>query len=543
MYGQYTDEMRMMSFDEIIRDHISDKFDELEGGTYYASDLSSEITMEDNINGTMFVSTQDARDFIYDHPEEAAETYDYFKDMGIDINPFENPNTYSFYMESYGTDQMLNRSEYLSRHWDEQITLTPDVINQIKQDLGIEIDQPREIETYYGYVYDDNGMHGDPIVFEADPENISLFIMNNQNNQTVITDSMDNFVASSIPGGFLDRVCDEETREETLEHLLPYQQAEKFPIDFPVEESYIQISDKTIHVQFNSDGDFDYTIYNKDLSEYDGGIIDNMNHLDSIPQSVYESIKEMHQLEGEIVQQEIHSPQYDEALYRMESLRLKEDVIEDFKNGELWQSTRGGDLYHLSDDQEYRIFQFEENNNCSVYHIIHDEYTMSDGTKMEMENYLYVSDSMSEWKEDRELLKEGLAYCHVNNLTYPEFSEIGEIGVAPRDGGLIRNDKGYDFSVMSVHDLADKIDQYNFHHDPLSYVASEYYQGSNFDETLSAVRHNDFTKITDDLHTEINGNGLMADQAKEILSDIDAYSKDYGMHIDNGMDLKGGMSL
>ena len=96
---------------------------------------------------------------------------------------------------------------------------------------------------------------------------------------------------------------------------------------------------------------------------------------------------------------------------------------------------------------------------------------------------------------------------------------------------------------MSAHDLADKIDQYNLHHDPLAYVESEYYQSRNFDETITAVRHNDFGKIVDDFHTEINNNGPMSDQAKEILSDINAYSKDYSIHIDNGIDLKGGMSL
>ena len=227
----------------------------------------------------------------------------------------------------------------------------------------------------------------------------------------------------------------------------------------------------------------------------------------------------------------------------MESLRLKEDIIDNFKNGELWQSTSGGDLYRLSEDQDLRILQFEEKYNCSVYHVIHDDYTMIDGTKMEMENYLYVSDSVSEWKEDRDILKEGLMYGYVNNLTCPEFSELGEIGIAPRDGGLIRNDRGYDFSVMSAHDLADKIDQYNLHHDPLSSAESEYYQGKGLDETITAVRHNDFDKIVDNLHVEINNNGPMSDQAKEILSDIDAYSKDYDMHLDNGMDLKGGMSL
>lgn len=542
MYQHYTEEMRMMSFSEIIRDIIDSRLDRHKGETIRISDLPGLLIKEDEAEERMFTDENDARAFIEDHPvEEEVAIRNFISEKSLAKQ--NDPGYFTYLMEVYGIEKLFDSSHFMYDLDQEEITLTPDVIDQIRQDLDIEIEQPQRHETFYGYVYDDNGMHGDPILFEADPENISMFIMNNQFNQTVVTDSMDSFVVSSLPGGFLDRVCNEETRQQILEHLLPYQQGEKFPMTFPAEETFIEIGDKTVIVQFNSDRDFDYTIYNKDLSEFDGGITDNTHHLDSIPGSVYESIQDMHHLEGEIVQQEIHGLQHDEALYRMESLRLNEDIIDSFKNGELWQSTSGGDLYHLSEDQDLRILQFEEKYNCSVYHVIHDDYTMIDGTRMEMENYLYVSDSVSEWKEDREILKEGFAYCYVNNLTYPEFSELGEIGVAPRDGGLIRNDRGYDFSVMSAHNLADKIDQYNLHHDPLSYAESEYYQGKGFDETIAAVRHNDFEKIVDNLHGEINNDGPMSDQAKEILSDIDAFSKDYEIHMDNGMDLKGGMSL
>ena len=542
MYQHYTEEMRMMSFSEIIRDIIDSRLDQHTGETIRISDLPGLLIKEDDVQEKLFMDENDARAFIEDQPvEEEAAIRNFISEKSLAKQ--NDPGYFTYLMEVYGIEKLFDSSHFMYDLDQEEITLTPDIISRIREDLGIETEQERQIHVLYGYVYDDNDMHSDPILFEADAENMSLFIMNNQFNQTVITDSMDNFVVSSLPGGFLDRVCDEETRQQILDHMLPYQQGEKFPMPFPEEETFIEIGDKTVNVQFNSDRDFDYTIYNKDLSELDGGIIDNTHHLDSIPESVYETIREMHHLDGEIVQSEIHGLQHDEALYRMESLRLKEDIIDNFKNGELWQSTSGGDLYRLSEDQDLRVLQFEENNNCTVYHVVHDEYTMTDGTKMEMENYLYVSDSISEWKEDREILKEGFAYSYVNNLTYPEFSETGEIGVAPRDGGLIRNDRGYDFGVMSAHDLADKIDQYNLHHDPLSYAESEYYQSKNFNETISAVRHNDFEKIVDDLRTEIASNGPMSDQAKEILSDIDAYSKDYEIHLDNGMDLKGGMSL
>ena len=162
---------------------------------------------------------------------------------------------------------------------------------------------------------------------------------------------------------------------------------------------------------------------------------------------------------------------------------------------------------------------------------------------MDMENYLYVSDSPSEWKEDRELLLEGHAYGYVRNNTYPDFSEIGEIGMAPRDGGLIRNDVGYDFTVLLLSELTDKIDRYRFESDPLGYVEKEFYEGANRDQIFSEVRSNNLNNERSFFRNEVENNPMMSGQAKEILSDIDAYSKDFDMRMDNGMDLKGGMSL
>ncbi|MBQ9157716.1 MAG: hypothetical protein IJ136_00075 [Erysipelotrichaceae bacterium] len=538
MFEQYTEEMRMMSFNEFINYFIEQRISDLEGSTIRLSDLANKINDQERL----FENKNDNRSFVEDHPLQAKEVVDQFGDQNITIN-LNDPDSLALSMVHYGIESIVSSSEYIQQHWNEEITLTRDVINQIKADLGIETDHSQDFETLYGYVYDDNGMHGDPVMFEATPENISLFIMNNEDHQTVITDSMDDFVVSSLPGGFLDQVSDPETRERILESLLPYQQYEKPLINFPIEDSYITIGDNTIHVQFNSDNDFDYTVYDKEMSEIDGGIIDNTKHLDSIPASLYESIKDLHHLNGEIFITEIHGLEHNEVLSRMETLRLKEDIIDGFKNGELWQSGHNGELYHLSDDQEYRITQFEEKYNCTVYHVVHDDYVMSDGTHMDMENYLYVSDSPSEWKLDCEDLKSGFAYCYVYNNTYPDLSEIGEIGMAPRDGGLVRNDIGYDFTTPSLSELTDKIDRYRFESDPLSYVEKEFYEGANRDQIFSEVRSNHLENERSFFRNEIDNHPMISGKAKEILSDIDAYSRDFNMNINNGIDLKGGMKL
>lgn len=538
MFEQYTEDMRLMSFSEFINYVIEQRLNDLEESKVRLSDLTNKIIDQERLFG----NSDDNRSFTEDHPLQLKEIIDHINNQNItyDLN---GPDSLALSMVRYEIENIISSSENIKQHWNEEIVLSKDVISQIKKDIGIEADHSQDFETFYGHVYDNGGMHGDPVLFEEDPENISLFIMNNNDHQTIITDSMDDFVVSSMPGGFLDRVSDPETREKILESLQPYQQYEKDLIKFPIEESYITIGDNTIHVQFNSDKDFDYTIFDKEMLETDGGIIDNSKHLDSIPSSLYESIKDLHHLNGEISITEIHGFEYEEALSRMETLRLKEDIINDFKNGELWQSGHNGEIYHLSDDQELRIAQFEEEYNCSVYHVIHDNYVMSDGTHMDMENYLYVSDSPSEWKLDCENLKRGFTYCYVHNNTYPDFSGIGEIGIAPRDGGLIRNDRGYDFTTPSLSELTDKIDRYRFESDPLSYVEKESYEGANRDQIFSEVRSNSLDNERSFFRNEIGNNPMMSGKAKEILSDIDAYSRDFNLSMDYGMDPKGGMSL
>ena len=91
-----------------------------------------------------------------------------------------------------------------------------------------------------GYVYDNQGMHGDYQEFDDNPKNIANFIMFHRSNPVVITDDWDNFVVSSTAGGFLDRVASPKLREEIIKEILPLQMGEKTPFD-PTKENKIPI--------------------------------------------------------------------------------------------------------------------------------------------------------------------------------------------------------------------------------------------------------------------------------------------------------------
>lgn len=94
-----------------------------------------------------------------------------------------------------------------------------------------ELEEHSPNNKVYGYVYDDNGMHGGKIEFEGTPENMAHFIMHNKTHPVVITDMVDQFIVSSTMGGFLDCVAYPALRDEILKEILLIQMGDKEAID------------------------------------------------------------------------------------------------------------------------------------------------------------------------------------------------------------------------------------------------------------------------------------------------------------------------
>lgn len=122
-----------------------------------------------------------------------------------------------------------------------------------------------------------------------------------------------------------------------------------------------------------------------------------------------------------------------EAVKRLKALKVHENVIKDFNNGVLNQSERGGLLYWLSEEQKRLVEEFEKEHDGVVYHVIH-QYTNIG----EMLSLLYVSDYPEEWEGDMADLDEGQTIAYVMNLTMPDCSEFGSIGIRPSIGGVMR---------------------------------------------------------------------------------------------------------
>ncbi|MGL4606204.1 MAG: hypothetical protein ACRCU3_01955 [Eubacteriaceae bacterium] len=124
------------------------------------------------------------------------------------------------------------------------------------------------------------------------------------------------------------------------------------------------------------------------------------------------------------------------AVERLKTLKLSNTAIQHFfKKDVLYSSNYGGLFRELTENQKEKIKELELKNSL-VYHVIRGNYTFSDDTVMEFEDYLILT---SEDLLDLELGKdENIVFVYTKNITYPDFSEYGYIQVASKNGGLIR---------------------------------------------------------------------------------------------------------
>ena len=77
------------------------------------------------------------------------------------------------------------------------------------------------------------------------------------------------------------------------------------------QERSFSVGDYKVDVQLNSDNDFDYTIY-KNGKHLDGGVLENEKGLDTIPDSVFDEIKKMHELEAQQPNNKVYGYVYDD---------------------------------------------------------------------------------------------------------------------------------------------------------------------------------------------------------------------------------------
>lgn len=125
----------------------------------------------------------------------------------------------------------------------------------------------------------------------------------------------------------------------------------------------------------------------------------------------------------------------EEAVKRMSLMKLYKPVIEDFKDDKhLYYSDYLGILYWVEKEEILeKIQDFEQRFNAVVYHVIKTQTEFG-----LLYSFLYVSNYKEEWEMELEDIKKGQLLAYVYNSTDDILSEIGYIGIQPKNGGVVR---------------------------------------------------------------------------------------------------------
>lgn len=125
-----------------------------------------------------------------------------------------------------------------------------------------------------------------------------------------------------------------------------------------------------------------------------------------------------------------------EAVARMKLLNLHPNVINEFQNEGKLNYSEGtlGILYWATDEMKQIVESFENKTGYTVYHLIDNNSELIG----HMLTLLYVSTERDEWTYDRRDILNDCPLAYVENMTYPDCSEFGSVGVRPANGGVVR---------------------------------------------------------------------------------------------------------
>lgn len=127
----------------------------------------------------------------------------------------------------------------------------------------------------------------------------------------------------------------------------------------------------------------------------------------------------------------------EKALSYMGQLNLLDEVAESFAQGKILQSTLGGGiLLPVSEAQQKKISEIEKKfSDVKVWHVISDRCMIND-ENWQMDSYLLA------WEQDETQLHNSdgkfIVSVYVDNLTWPIYSEFGEMLISERNGGIAR---------------------------------------------------------------------------------------------------------
>lgn len=125
----------MESLLDYSKNYILEQLDNYEGTTQYACELAMTLTECADADGTLVYCRNEAIDYLREWWYDCADYWDFENDnFGRNYhNPFDNPEAYMVCMVIAACETILSKCPVIDEHWNEQIELTEDVVNDIKE--------------------------------------------------------------------------------------------------------------------------------------------------------------------------------------------------------------------------------------------------------------------------------------------------------------------------------------------------------------------------------------------------------------------------
>lgn len=128
----------METYTEYCKSHIIDTIHDYVGSDYYMADFCYEITQYMNANGTCTFSRAKASEYLKEWWSDCGMYWEFEKDnYGThSYNPFDDPEAYMVCMVVEGCASLLSASSFMREHWDERLTLTDEIADEIAAEVA-----------------------------------------------------------------------------------------------------------------------------------------------------------------------------------------------------------------------------------------------------------------------------------------------------------------------------------------------------------------------------------------------------------------------
>lgn len=125
-----------------------------------------------------------------------------------------------------------------------------------------------------------------------------------------------------------------------------------------------------------------------------------------------------------------------EAVERMQLLRLDKNIIHNFQQNDLVWLSNFPECFEVTKDHDFvnHVIQKLKNQyDTLVYHIIFSSTDFGN-----LLSFLTVSPYPEEWEFEKEDIRSGIVFSWVENISNPVFSEFGSISIESNHGILTR---------------------------------------------------------------------------------------------------------